>query len=147
MAEGAYGTMGIAQAYALIFGLAYLAVAVLELLFSTSEPLVIGEATIVAGGAVHIVIHFAVAFLVLGSYFAGESAARMVARIMGITFVLVSLLNLFASDFYLGPGGRRHARGTGQWHARRLYLVHIATALAALYAGFATRSEYGPATA
>ncbi len=147
MAEGAYGKMGVARAYALIFGIAYLAVAILELFFSASSPLVIGGATIVAGGVVHIVIHFAVAILVLGSYFAGDMAARMVARIVGIVFVVVSLLNLFASDFYwdLVAGGTLQGQDSG---TPVVYtLVHIATALAALYAGFATRSGYRTAAA
>ncbi len=147
MAEGAYGQMGIARAYALIFGIAYLAVAILELFFMTDNPLVIGDATILAGGTVHIIIHSAVGALVLWSYFAGETAARMVARIVGITFVVVSLLNLFAGEFYwdLVAGGTLQGQDSG---TPVVYtIVHIATALGALYAGFATRPGYRPATA
>ncbi len=140
---GAYGRLGIARFYALVFGIAYLAVAILELFFMTDNPLQIGGATIVAGGTVHIIIHFAVAILVLGSYFAGETAARMVARIVGIVFVVVFLLNVFASDFYwdLVAGGvlEDQESGTPVFYT----LVHAATAAAALYAGFATRDGYG----
>ena len=147
MTEATYGRMGVARAYALIFGIAYLAVAVLELFFRTDDPLAIGGTAIVAGGTVHIVIHFAVAALVLGSYVAGEAAARIVARIVGITFVVVSLLNVFAGDLYwdLVAGGTLGAQESGTPVAYTI--VHIATALAALYAGFATRAGYRPATA
>lgn len=147
MTEATYGRMGIARAYALIFGIAYLAVAILEVFFRSDDPLVIGGTTILAGGTVHIVIHFAVAALVLGSYFAGETAARMVARIIGVTFVVVSLLNVFAGTFYwdLVAGGTLQSQESG---TPVVYtVVHIATALAALYAGFATRPGYRPATA
>jgi hypothetical protein len=146
MAERAYGGGGIARMYALIFGIAYLAVAVLELFFPTNDPLVIGGATIIAGGTVHIVIHFVVAALVLGSYFAGETAARMVARVVGIVFVVVSLLNIFAGQFYwdLVAGGTLQGQDAGTPVAYTL--VHIATAAAALYGGFATRG-YRAATA
>jgi hypothetical protein len=129
-----YGRMGIARAYALIFGLAYLAVAILELFFPASDPLEIGGVTVLARGTLHIIIHFAVAILALGSYFAGEGAARMVARVIGIVFVVVTILNIVASNFYAELVGLGEGAGTPVVYT----IVHAVTAVAALYAGFSS---------
>src|SRR5688500_5947399 len=85
MAEG-YEGGGVARMYAWIFGIAYLAVAVLELV-TKNEGLELGGTAILAYGGVQNIIHFAVGIVVLGSAFAGEGAARAVARIVGVVFL------------------------------------------------------------
>ena len=135
MASSSYGKLGIARTYTLIFGAAYLAVAILELFFPASDPLVIGDTVVLARGTLHNVIHFAVGIAVLGSFFAGETAAKMVSRVVGWTFVLVTLLNVFASNFYAELVGLGEGAGTPVVYT----IVHAATATAALYAGYASR--------
>ena len=139
MAEGAYGKMGIARMYALIFGIAYLAVGLLELVYGFEDPLALGETVIIAGATLHIVIHIAVGVLVLGSFFAGESAAKSVARVVGVVFLIVFLLNVFASSFYAELVGFPEGSDTPIVYT----IVHALTAAGALFAGFSSRGAYG----
>ncbi|HWB70888.1 MAG TPA: hypothetical protein VG452_01620 [Egibacteraceae bacterium] len=136
MAEGAYGKYSIAQTYALVFGIAYLGVALLELFFPASDPLQVGDTVLLARGTLHNVIHWTVGIAVLGSFAAGPTAARAVARAVGVVFVAVTLLNVFASNFYAELVGLGEGAGTPLVYT----LVHAVTAAAALYGGFATRS-------
>jgi hypothetical protein len=140
MGEGAYyGRMGFARLYALIFGIAYIGVAVLELFFPESDPLTIGDTVIFQRTTLQNIVHFAVGIIVLGSFFAGESAARNVARVIGIVFVALTIYGFVAPDSLgdlLGYGGDIPA--VYNW-------IHAATAVLALFAGFAGRRA--PATA
>jgi hypothetical protein len=127
--------------YAWIFGIAYLAVAVLELV-SKSEGLSIGDAEILSFGTLHNIIHFAVGVVVLGSAWAGEGAARAVAKVVGVVFLAITVWNIVAGDSYADfvgiEGGELPVAYT---------IVHAVTAIAALYAGFSGRRVYGEATA
>ena len=144
MAEGAYGKMGVARMYALVFGIAYLAVGLLELIYGVDDPLVIGDdLVLIAGGTLHIVIHLAVGVLVLGSFFAGESAAKSVARVVGVVFLVVFALNLFASNFYAELVGFPDGAETPIVYT----IVHAITALGALYAGFSSGRGYSSTSA
>jgi hypothetical protein len=139
MAEGAYGKMGIARMYALIFGIAYLAVGLLELIYGVDDPLVLGDdLVLIAGGTLHIVIHLAVGVLVLGSFFAGESAAKSVARVVGVVFLIVFILNVVASNFYAELVGFPDGADTPIVYT----IVHAVTAAGALFAGFSNRGGY-----
>lgn len=143
MAEGAYGygKMGIARMYALIFGIAYLAVGLLELFYGNADPLTIGDTVVLQGGTIHIVIHLAVGVLVLGSFFAGDSAARSVARVVGVVFLAVTIWNLVAADSYadfVGIEGDLPVVYT---------IVHAVTAAGALFAGFSGGRGYRSAPA
>jgi hypothetical protein len=131
-------TWGIVQTYALVFGIAYLAVAVLELVFG-SNGLVIGGTVILQVQLVQNAIHWIVGLAVLGSFFAGENVAKLVARAVGIVFVLVTLLGLFVEPLtgqLLGFPGALPASYN---------VVHLLTAAAALFAGFAAQRAYGQA--
>jgi hypothetical protein len=144
MAEGAYGKaygrMGFARFYALVFGIAYIGVAILELFFPESDPLTIGDTLILQRTVLQNVVHFAVGIVVLGSFFAGETAARNVARIIGVVFLLLTIYGFAAPDSLgelLGYDGDIPV----------VYnLVHAVTAVLALFAGFAGRRTT-PATA
>jgi hypothetical protein len=132
MAEGAYyGKLGFARFYALVFGIAYIGVAVLELFFPLDDPLLIGDTVILARTTLQNIIHFAVGIVVLGSFFAGEGAARTVARIIGVVFVVLTIYGFVAPDSLgdlLGYPGDIPA----------VYnYIHAATAVLALFAGFA----------
>ena len=144
MAEASYGRStsagrggrGIASVYALVFGIAYIAVALLEDIIGT-DGWRAGGTTILRLTAVQNVIHWAVGLAAIGSYFAGETVAKMVARVIGIVFVIVSLLGIFAREF---TGKLLGFDGDLPWSYN---IVHIVTALAALFAGFAASRAYG----
>ena len=127
---------GIVQLYALIFGIAYLAVAVLEIVLG-SNGLKIGSTTILQVQPVQNAIHWLVGLAVLGSFFAGESTAKLVARAVGIVFVLVSLLGLFVEPL------TGQLLGFPDALPLSYNIVHILTAAAALFAGFAAQRAYG----
>jgi hypothetical protein len=127
---------GIVQSYALVFGVAYLAVAVLEDVLG-SGGLKIGGTTILQVTLVQNLIHWVVGLAVLGSFFAGEAMAKTVARAVGLVFVLVTLLGVLVEPLtgqLLGfPDGLPLSYN----------LVHLLTAAAALFAGFAAQRAYG----
>jgi hypothetical protein len=126
------------QIYALAFGIAYLAVAILEDVFG-SGGLVIGGTVILQVQLVQNLIHWVVGLAVLGSFFAGENWAKIVARAVGVVFVVVTLLGLFVEPLtgqLLGFPGALPASYN---------VVHLLTAAAALFAGFAAQRAYGQA--
>lgn len=127
---------GIVQIYALVFGIAYIAVAVLEDILGSSG-LKIGGATILQVTVVQNLIHWVVGLGVLGSFFAGERVAKLVARTVGLIFVLVTILGFFVEPLtgqLLGFSGGLPLSYN---------LVHLLTAAAALFAGFAATRAYG----
>ncbi len=134
--RGAYGGLGIARTYALVFGIAYVAVAMLEVILGSSG-LRIGDTLILKVTPVQNAIHWIVGIVVLGSFFAGETAAKLVARIIGSVFVLVTLLGVVARDF---TGELLGFDGPLPWSYN---LVHLVTALVALFAGFFATRAYG----
>ena len=130
--------LGIVQIYALVFGIAYVAVAVIEDLLG-GMGLKIGGTTILQVTLVQNLIHWVVGVAVLGSFFAGERVAKMVARVVGIVFVVVTILGFFVEPLtgqLLGfPSGLPLSYN----------IVHLLTAAAALFAGFAATRAYGRA--
>jgi hypothetical protein len=134
-----YGKMGIARFYALVFGIAYIGVAILELFYPESDPLTIGDTVVLQRTVLQNVVHFAVGIIVLGSFFAGEAPARMVARVIGVVFLILTVYGFVAPDSLgelLGYDGDIPA----------VYnFIHAVTAVLALFAGFAGRRA--PATA
>lgn len=135
MAERGYGgTWGVARTYALVFGLAYVAVALIEVITGKDNPVLIGDDTVVlAYATAHNLIHWALGVVLLGSFFAGADAARTVAKIVGLVLLAVTVLGLVAGDFTMELIG--YGENTGGVPV--IYtLVHGLTAVAALYAGF-----------
>ena len=130
--------LGIVRVYALVFGIAYLAVAALEVGLKVfgSGSLVVGSQTILKITPAQNAIHWLVGVAVLGSFFAGTAVAKAVARGVGLVFLLVSGLGIFAATFtgkLLGfPGALPVSYN----------VVHVATAVAALFAGFAAEAAY-----
>jgi hypothetical protein len=129
---------GIVQIYALVFGIAYLGVAVLEVVLG-SGGLKIGGVTILQLQLVQNLIHWLVGLAVLGSFFAGEDAAKLVARAVGIVFVLVTLLGVFIEPL------TGQLLGFPDALPMSYNIVHLLTAAAALFAGFAAQRAYGEA--
>lgn len=134
----AYGKWGIARTYALIFGIAYLGVALLEVILG-DEGWVTGDSVILGRTTEQNLVHWAVGVLVLGSFFAGDTAARTVARIVGVVFVVVTILGIVANDFTGELLGYPDDFGLPVSYN----IVHALTAVVALYAGFATSRGYG----
>ena len=131
-------TFGIVQMYALVFGIAYLAVALLEVALG-SNGLKIGGTTILQITPIQNLIHWAVGIAVLGSFFVGENAAKLVARIVGSVFVVVTLLGLGIEPL------TGQLLGFPDALPMAYNLVHLLTAAAALFAGFAAQRAYGQA--
>ncbi len=130
------GGFGIARTYALVFGIAYTAVALLELIL---DELTIGNLVILDRTALQNVVHWVIAVVVLGSFFAGENAARMVARVVGIVLVVLAIWGFIDSES-LGEllGYPAELPVVYNW-------VHLITGLAALFAGFFATRAYGGA--
>jgi hypothetical protein len=135
MATMSSGRLGIARTYALIFGIAYVAVAMLEVILG-SGGLTLGGTVILQVTPVQNAIHWIVGLAVLGSFFAGENAARMVAQVIGVVFVLVAALGFVARDL---TGQLLGFDGPLPWTYN---IVHLATAAVALFAGFAAQRVY-----
>jgi hypothetical protein len=133
-----YGKMGFARFYALVFGVAYIGIALLELIVG---DLRIGDALILDRTTLQNIVHFAVGLVVLGSFFAGEGPARTVAKVIGIVFVALTIYGFVAPDSLgslLGYDGDI---------PMSYNIVHLVTALLALFAGFAGGRRRAPATA
>lgn len=142
MAEGAYyGRMGFARFYALVFGIAYIGVAVLELFYPADDPLRIGDAIILQRTTLQNIVHFAVGIVVLGSFFAGETAARNVARIIGVVFVVITVWG------FVSPSSLGEFLGYDGDLPMVYNIIHLVTAVLALFAGFAGSRRRAPAAA
>ena len=138
MAEGAYGRMGFARTYALIFGIAYIAVALLELILGNLR---VGGFVLLERTTFQNIIHWAVGLVVLGSFFAGEAAARTVARIVGVVFVAITIWG------FVSPSSLGSFLGFSGDLPLIYNIVHLVTALVALFAGFAGPRVYRAAPA
>jgi hypothetical protein len=129
--------MGFARFYALVFGIAYIGVALLELILGDLSA---GDTVILQRTTLQNLVHWAVGIVVLGSFFAGENAARTVARIVGIVFVALTIWGFVAPDSLgdlLGYNGDI---------PMSYNIVHLLTAVLALFAGFAGGRRAVPAT-
>lgn len=131
------GGMGVARTYALVFGLAYAAVALLELLIARDGGWPGDGSPILQFTALQNVVHWAIAVAVLGSFFAGENAARMVARVVGIVLVALAIWGFIDSES-LGTllGYEDDLPAAYNW-------IHLVTGLAALFVGFFANRAYG----
>lgn len=121
--------MSMAKTYALVFGIVYVAVALLELLFKN-----------VAGTLfftpVHNAIHWLTGVLGLVAYGMGDKAAKTYAQVFGVVFTLVAVLGWFAPDMLATIIGYR---------VNLVYnLVHTATGLLGLYVGFGGKMKKMP---
>lgn len=129
MAEGAYGKYGIARTYALIFGIAYLAVALTEAIAQDAlKPML--QFT-----GIQNAIHWTVGAVVLLSFFGSEATAKLVARVIGVVFLVVTVFGVVARST---AGDVLGFPGALPWSYN---VVHALTTAVALYAGFAMRSQ------
>jgi hypothetical protein len=131
--ERGHGKLGIARLFALVLGIAYLGMAIMELFYPESDPLSLGDTVVLQRTVLQNVVHFAVGIVVLGSFFAGESAARTVARVIGVVFLALAVYG------FVAPDSLGEALGYGGDIPAVYNFVHAATAILALFAGFAGR--------
>ena len=132
---GALAKSGTAAMFALVFGVAYVATALLEVILG-DDGWTIGDASnineiILLRSTPHNLIHWAVGIGLLAALFLGM--AKLAARVVGSVFALVTVLGLIAPSFTMdtlfdyGPDLSVPIAYT---------LIHALTAAAGLYAGF-----------
>jgi hypothetical protein len=136
MSRGAVAKGGVAGLYALVFGVAYIAVALIEVI-KGDEPLKIGDGSnineiILLKSTPHNLIHWVTGAVLLLAFFAG--VAKPVARVIGVVFLLVTILGLIAPSFTMHD--LLDYPGAGLSVPIAYTLVHALTAAGALYAGF-----------
>jgi hypothetical protein len=133
-----YGRMGFARFYALVFGVAYIGVALLELILGVLR---IGDALILQRTTLQNIVHFAIGIAVLGSFFAGERASRTMARVVGVVLLILAIYGFIAPDSLgslLGYDGDI---------PMSYNIIHLVSAVLALFAGFAAGRRGVAATA
>src|SRR5260370_18342234 len=98
---GSSRKLGIVRVYALVVGIAYQAVAALEVGLKVfgSGSLVVSGHTILKITPAQNAIHWLVGVAVLGSFFPGTAVAKMVARGVGLVFLLVIGPGIFPAPF------------------------------------------------
>jgi hypothetical protein len=132
---GTLANSGTAGLFALVFGVAYVSVALLEVILG-DDGLHVGDGSnineiILLRSTPHNLIHWVVGIALLAAFFLGF--AKIAARVVGSVFALVTALGLLAPSFTMdtlldyGPGLSVPIAYT---------LVHATTAAAGLSAGF-----------
>lgn len=117
-----------AKTYAVVFGIAYVLVALLEFLFKQVGGLLWFT-------PVHNGIHWLTGVLGLVAYGMGDKAAKTYAQVFGVVFTLVAILG------FLAPGFLAQVLG---YPVNLFYnLVHTATGLLGLYVGFMGMKKMG----
>jgi hypothetical protein len=124
----------LAGLYALVFGAAYLAVALLEVVLG-DDGLTIGDGPsinniILLVEQPHNAIHWITGAALIGALLAG--VAKLVVRVVGVVFALVTVVGLVL------PSTTMDLLGYGEDLSVPIAytLVHALTAVAGLYAGF-----------
>lgn len=127
---------GIARIYGFVFGITYLGVALTEVLLGSSGWRIDGN-VILKLTALQNAVHWIVGAAVLASAVIGETAARMVARVVGIVFVVLTVWGFVDRE---SLGTVLGFDGPLPWSYN---IVHLVTGAAALFAGFAASRAYG----
>ena len=136
MAAGTYGKYGVARFYALLFGVAYVALAAIELLVQRRLANSLGIQFVGLMNAVN----WVVGVVLLAASFGTEKTARFVDRVMGFLFLALTIWG------YRSPGGLGSFLGF-PGNIPAIYTVFaFVTAIGALFAGFASRgADHGSA--
>jgi hypothetical protein len=128
---------GVAGLFALVFGVAYIAVAIVEqvrgakgvLLNTPPEDI---NDILLLKSTNHNIIHFATGGILLLALFAGM--AKPAVRLIGVIFLVVTIVGLVAPDFTMDDL-LNYPDGAGQVPIAYT-IIHGITALGALFAGF-----------
>ncbi len=131
MAERIREPVGPGRLFAIVLGIVYLAVAVAEVTLGVNDrQLLMGDYVLLQNAPVQNAIHWVAAIVVLASFFGGEYAAKVMARLTGMFFLVVSVVGVAARAY---AGELAGFDGSLPWSYN---LLHLATAAAALIAGF-----------
>jgi hypothetical protein len=141
MASGTVGRSRIARTAALILGVAYLGVALVEVVLG-SDGLVIGDRAstnrvVLLLEPAHNGIHWLTGLVLLGSSFAGEATARPVLRAVGVVLLALTVVGLVAGEFTMGLLGYQGAPAVPISYT----ILHGVSAGGALYAGFSRQGR------
>lgn len=112
--------------FALVFGVVYVLVALLELLFfQDADP----ATQFLFYNQVHNLVHWAAGILGLLAYFGGNAVSRLYAQVFGVVFFLVAILGFI-------PGQPILADVLG-YPVNLLYnFIHLLTGVLGIWAGF-----------
>ena len=119
-----------AKRYALIFGVMYGVVALLEIIFR--EPF----GGLLHFSLVHNAIHWVTVAALLFAFVKGDTVASLVAKIIGAVFLLVFILGVAAPAFLSDTLGY-----PVNWFYN---IVHLVTGIGGLYAGFLEKKSPPP---
>jgi hypothetical protein len=123
--------MGPARTFCLVFGVAFLLVALIESVMGTwrAGNVILADFTLTQN-----IIHWITGLALLGAYFAPEYVAKGFARTFGIIYILVALLGIAARTW---TGQLVGYEGPLPW----IYnLEHAALGIFGLIAGFTSRA-------
>jgi hypothetical protein len=117
-----------ARSYARFFGVVYLLVALLELIFKNVGNLIVYS-------QMHNIIHWGTGIIgLICGYGAGGKWARTYAQVFGTVFAIVTILGLFAPEFL--------ATIMGGYRVNWLYnVIHAITAIGGLWTGFSKKKS------
>jgi Domain of unknown function (DUF4383) len=141
MASGTDGRSGTARSAALVLGVVYLGVALVEVVLG-SDGLVIGDPAstnrvILLLEPVHNAIHWLTGLILLGSSFAGEATARSVLRVVGLALLALTVVGLVAGELTMRLLGYEGAPAVPISYT----ILHGVSAAGALYAGFSRQGR------
>ena len=116
------------RTFALTFGIIYVVVALVEVLFfRNASP----DTAFLLFNPVHNIVHWVAGILGLLAYWQGESVSRMYAQVFGIVFLLVAILGFIPAT---NEGILNRVLG---YPVNLLYnIVHLVTGVLGLMAGF-----------
>ena len=115
-----------ARMFALIFGIVYVLVALLEVVMFHDAPV---DTQFLFYNQMHNLVHWVAGILGLLAYFGGESLSRLYAQIFGIVFFLVAILGFI-------PGQPILADVLGYPVTMLYNFVHLLTGVFGIWAGF-----------
>jgi hypothetical protein len=129
MAEGMDGRFGIARFCALIFGVAYLVLATIEVLFAHRLSDSVGIDFIGMQNA----LNWVVGVIMMSAFFGTERTARFADRIFGFLFLALTIWGLRS------PSSLGNVLGSAGNLPAIYNVIHFVTAIGALFAGFVSR--------
>jgi len=114
-----------ARMFALTFGIIYVLVALIELIWKPESP------DFLFYTSTHNIIHWATGLLGLVAYFQGEAMSRLYAQVFGVVFLLVAVLGFI-------PATRDGLLNDILGYSVNLFynIVHLVTGVFGIWAGF-----------
>lgn len=123
--------------FVLTLGIIFVVLALLENILGSVQ---VGGATLFLSSTWVNALHWLTGIAMLGIYFAGERASAMGARVVGIFYALLAVAGIVFRTYTGGLGG---FDGSLPW---AYTIIHGATALACLIAGYMRYGTYAAQT-